>query len=448
MRLLSKIVVLLFINLFGIPNSLTFFRVINMNLLVIFLLCSSVFASETIDQKLSRYIQDFNLIPVAAPGPINKKLFVLGRNLFHEKRLSGNNNISCLECHHPRVMTHDDLPLSLGEGATGIQAGTLMRMQGRGKVLARNTPALFNLHNIYVMFWDGRVELNPVTGLFSTPFPLRQDISVTLTSALAAQAIFPLVDHSEMRGQKGSNPIADAVDEHEAWNLLVEKILQIPDYKKLFSSVFPGEKINIGHFGLALAEFQSQNFFFADTPYDRYIKGSIDALSLKQKLGMDLFFGKGKCGDCHSGEHLSLLDYDGVASPQIGPGRQTGDVYGRFEWDQDESSKYSFRVSPLRNVGLTAPYFHNGSIKKLEGVVEHYDDIKKSLDGFRLVEQLKNYIDPLKDHDHSNNDLRYANLPEDLPLKLFLSEEEKEALVEFMRYGLTDLRLHGNIKTP
>ena len=65
-----------------------------------------------------------------------------------------------MDCHHPRVMTHDALPLSLGEGAKGIQDGTTMRVQGTGKVLARNTPALFNLHNVNVMFWDGRVEPN------------------------------------------------------------------------------------------------------------------------------------------------------------------------------------------------------------------------------------------------------------------------------------------------
>jgi cytochrome c peroxidase len=275
---------------------------------------------------------------------------------------------------------------------------------------------------------------------------LRADIANTLKSALAAQAIFPLVDHDEMRGQKGSNPIANAKDEHEAWDLLVEKILQIKDYKKLFEEVFPDEKINIGHFGEALAEFQSHNFFFSDTPYDRYIKGDKSALTLNQKKGMDVFFNKGKCGDCHQGEHLSLFDFDNVAAPQIGPGKDKGDDYGRYQWDNDENSRYGFRVTPLRNVALTAPYFHSGSLKTIEDVVEHYNDIKKSLDGYKISGQLENYVTPLKDHNHQTNELRLSLLPEDLPLKLNLSQEEKNNLVDFLKFGLTDLRLHGNIK--
>lgn len=402
-------------------------------------------ASENIDERLAGYIKDFNLVTQTKPGERREKLFIIGRRLFHEKALSGNNNIRCEDCHHPRVMTHDGLPLSVGEGSSGIQAAPNLRLQGTGKILARNTPALFNLHNINVMFWDGRVELNPETGLFSTPIPLKPEVAATLKSALAAQAIFPLVDHAEMRGQKGSNSIADAQDEYEAWDLIVERVMNIPGYKELFDEVYPGEKINIGHFGEALAEFQGKAFFFADTPYDRYLQGQIEALTPKQKLGMDVFFNKGKCGDCHNGEHLSALDYDGVGAPQIGPGKKDGEDLGRFYVDNEEGSKYAFRVPPLRNVGLTAPYFHAGTAKSLEDVVEHYDDIKRSLGSFRIMEQMRNYVEPLKDHDHSTNEARYINLPEDLPLTLEFTEEEEEALVDFMRYGLTDYRLHRNL---
>lgn len=404
-----------------------------------------VVAAESIDQKLSGYIQEFNLTPLRAPKSMNQKLFKIGRSLFHERALSGNKNIRCEDCHHPRVGTHDGIPLSVGEGSFGLEHGLSNRVQGTGKVLARNAPALFNLHNVNVMFWDGRVEFFPETKSFFTPVPLRNDVAKTLKSALAAQAIFPIVDHDEMRGQKGTNEIADAKDEYEAWDLVVERVMKLPGYKEAFSEVYPGEKINIGHFGEALAEFQSQAFFFADTPYDRYIQGDLEALTPKQKQGMEIFFNKGKCGDCHNGEHLSALDYDGVGAPQIGPGKQDGDDLGRYQWDGDEGSKYAFRVSPLRNVAVTAPYFHDGSLLTLAEVVEHYDDIKASLENYRvadkIINQLKNYLDPLKDHDQSTNDIRYANLPEDLPLKLHFTEEEEEALVEFMEIGLTDDRL-------
>ena len=130
----------------------------------------SAFTTTPIDERLVGYIQKFNLIPLSAPAARKQKLFILGRDLFHDRRISGNDNISCMDCHHPRVGTADGLPLSLGEGANGLQIGNRKRMQAEGRVLARNTPALFNLHRVNVMFWDGQAyaaatEQNPaITG--------------------------------------------------------------------------------------------------------------------------------------------------------------------------------------------------------------------------------------------------------------------------------------------
>lgn len=408
-------------------------------------LCMPVFAATDIDENLQLYIKEFNLTSVRPPGEMNKQLFHLGRLLFHEKGLSGNDNIRCLDCHHPRLLTHDNIPLALGEGASGFQFGNQIRRQGSGRVIPRNSTALFNLHNVDVMFWDGRVSYNPERRLFMTPVPLRSDIRAVLKSALAAQAIFPMVDHDEMRGQKGSNPIADAKDEHEAWDLIVQKIMSIPEYKKLFEEVFPGEKINIGHFGEALAHFQAQNFALSDTPFDRYLKGNKEALTTKQKLGMDVFFNKGKCGECHHGEHLSSFGFQNAGSPQIGPGKENGDDFGRYQWNKNDSLKYAFRVAPLRNVGVTAPYFHNGAFKTLEEVVDHYADIKGSLENYKF-DQMENYNLKVKDHDHLTNDKRLSHISTKLPLLIQFSKEEKEALVDFLRYGLTDMRLHGSVE--
>lgn len=396
--------------------------------------------AETIDQKLNQYIKNYRLVPQSKPASVNRPLILLGRDLFHETRLSGNNNISCRDCHHPMIMTQEGIPLSLGEGAKGIQARGNNRMQGTARVLPRNSPALLNLHNVNTMFWDGRISYNPETNLFITPIKLKEDVARTLKSALAAQALFPLVDHGEMRGLPGSNPIADARDDYEAWDLILEKILETPGYREKFEAAFPGEKINLGHIGEALAEFQGKNFFFADTPYDRYLEGNIEALSQEAKEGMDLFFGKGKCGECHNGEFLSDMSFKNVASPQIGPGKIDGDDYGRFEWNSKEEDRYAFRVPPLRNVAHTAPYFHNGSMKDLEAVVDHFNDIKFSLENYVLPE-FKNYIDPIKDHDHSTNEKRYVLLPSFLPLSLGLTNEEKGKILIFLREGLTDVRL-------
>ena len=116
----------------------------------------SSFAAEEIDQKLGHYIKIYKLVPQTKPAPVvNRPLILLGRDLFHEVRLSGNNNISCRDCHHPMIMTHEGIPLSLGEGSKGIQARGNLRMQGTARIQPRNSPALLNLHNVNKMFWDG-----------------------------------------------------------------------------------------------------------------------------------------------------------------------------------------------------------------------------------------------------------------------------------------------------
>lgn len=417
-----------------------------------FLAVFSVEAKSNIDQQLSEYISKFNLAPLSKPTNVNRKLFDLGHELFGDKRISGNNNISCHDCHHPRNMTMDGLPLGLGEGSEGIQIAGQLRTQKSGRILGRNTPGLFNLDGVTVMFWDGRVSFNPITKEFSTPVPLKIDVAKTMKSALAAQAIFPMVNHEEMRGQKGSNDIANAANEYEAWDIITKRVMNDPEYRKTFNELYPGETINIGHIGEAIAEFQRAAFAFNDTPYDSYLKGDLTAMNDIQKIGMEVFFNKGKCGECHNGQHLSNFEFHSIGSPQFGPGVQNGDDFGRYQWDQSEGSMYAFRVPPLRNVALTAPYMHNGSFKTLAQVVEHYDMIVESFSEFNLINNWKNYVEKLADHNHDTDELRKASLSKKLSVKLFFEEEEEKALTEFLTTALTDKKLaarelDGNYET-
>jgi cytochrome c peroxidase len=416
-----------------------------MHLLILIFMAFQVHAQPKIDEKLKTYIEKFNLKSISIPEKVDAELFRLGQSLFTDKILSGNNNISCVECHHPRVMTHDNLPLGIGEGAAGIEINGAHRFQKDGKILARNTPALFNLGNVHVMFWDGRVSYNSQQKIFTTPVaelngphPLRTDIASTLKSALAAQALFPMVNHDEMRGAKGSNPIADAKNEIEAWELILEKVLAEKKYQDMLAKVFPGQKMNIGHLGEAIAAFQRQAFSSNDTAYDRYLKGDVDAMTEIQKAGMEVFFNKGRCGSCHSGEHLSNFEYHNIGIPQIGPGKVNGDDFGRFEWSQNLQDTYSFKVPSLRNVVMTAPYMHNGSFKTLAQVIEHYDMIEDSLKDYQLVNNWKNYVDRITGHDHSNDTQRIDLLSTKLTRKLGFTEEEEKALNVFMSTALTD----------
>lgn len=421
-----------------------------MHILLFLVLLSSTLASE-LDQRLQGYIQNFNLSPERDLPPKNGYLLTLGQRLFTTPLLSGNKNIACVHCHHPMVMTHDGMPLSLGEGALGISMNGRTREQGSGKILARNTPALFNLFNVPVMFWDGRVSFDEKNKIFETPLkefngrnPKRKDITSKMTSALAAQAIFPIVDHAEMRGQPGTNKIADAASELEAWDLVIDQLMENDVIKDAFVKAYPNEKINIGHVGEALAHFQTLAFGFIDTPYDRYLEGEISALSDSQKRGMDVFFGKGKCGECHNGEKLSSFGFQNIGVPQIGPGKTNGDDRGRQEVTMNVAP-YTFRVPPLRNVALTAPYMHDGVFANLDEVVTHYENIRHSLFHFRLERTYPNYVEVITDHDHSKDRTRIQHISEKLQLRLVLTEEEKTDLREFLRFGITDVRLHDRV---
>lgn len=419
--------------------------------LVFLFLSVSAFASE-IDLKLQDYVKNFGLRPLPALPARNQALFTLGQRLFMSPLLSGNKNISCAHCHHPGVMTHDALPLGLGEGAMGIQVGQGSRRQLKGKILARNTPALFNLHGVSPLFWDGRVSYDSSTKEFQTPLPdlngphpKRRDITQVMTSALAAQAIFPIVDFAEMRGESGSNKIADAPDEFSAWELVIEQLMEVEIFRESFAKAFPGQKINIGHVGEALAEFQAQAFALNDTPYDRYLKGDKEALSDSQKRGMDVFFNKASCGNCHKGEHLSSFGFENVGIPQIGPGKKDGDDLGRQEFDPS-AGPYQFRVPPLRNSALTAPFMHSGVFQTITEVITHYENVMHSLRHFSWVQEWPNYVEEIEGHDHINDRKRLQTLSPLLQPRIFLSAEEKADLEDFLVFGLTDYRLQRRLR--
>jgi cytochrome c peroxidase len=410
-------------------------------LLSIFLLISTQsFARSTLDSKLQDYIRTFNLKPLSGPGEFNKKLFILGREFFFEKNLSGNKNISCADCHHPRTMTVDKLPLSLGEGAVGIEIVNGGRKQEKGKIIPRNSPALFNLHNQPILFWDGRVGVDLVTGKFTTPSDLPKEFPAVLKNALAAQALFPMLSHEEMRGEVGTNEVANAKSNEEAWDLLFQRILSNESYRSSLSELFSGEKLSIAHVARAIAYFQEQAFFAADTNFDRYLKGDLSALTEVQKIGMDIFFSKGQCGKCHRGEHLTDFSFQNIGVPQIGPGKENGDDFGRYSISGNKEDLYAFRVPGLRNVSMTAPFMHDGAFKTLAQVIEHYDDIEGSLRDYSFVNNYKNYFQQISGSLASTNEDKLQNLSRKLSKRLFFEESEEKALVEFLRGGLTERR--------
>jgi len=410
-----------------------------MNILILFLLTLISFnVGASIDDRLQSYIEKFNLKTIEKPELLNDELFSFGRDLFFNPELSGNRNISCADCHHPQTFTTDKLPLSLGEGATGIETYPGGRKQMMGKIIPRNAPALFNLHNVSSLFWDGRVFWDKRTNEFDAPVVLKKDELSVLKNPLGVQALFPLVSHEEMRGEVGTNEIANAKSEREAWKLIFKRIYENDHYKKSLNNLFPNETHSILHIARAIAHFQEQAFYASESNYDEYLKGDLTAMNDKEKRGMDVFFSKGECWKCHKGEHLSDFSFHNIGVPQIGPGISEGDDKGLFERTKNPAHLYAFRVPPLRNVALTAPYFHNGSMQTLEEVIEHYDEVIVSLNEFTFTGDYPNYVEVIKGPDVKTNENKINSLSFKLRTSLEFTEEEEEDLIYFLRESLTD----------
>ncbi|MFK7871058.1 MAG: cytochrome-c peroxidase, partial [Roseobacter sp.] len=190
----------------------------------------------------------------------------LGQQLFYDTILSGNENISCAHCHHPKFGTGDGLSLGIGEGGQGLGPD---RTPGEGaqqiaKRIPRNAPGLWNLgaREISVMFHDGRLSVSP---LFGNGFnsPAEEWLPTGFNSLLAAQAVFPMVAQFEMAGNPGENEVIGAVHDRidAAWPILAKRVRSVPDYGAAFVAAFDHigapKEVSIVEIANALAAFMA-----------------------------------------------------------------------------------------------------------------------------------------------------------------------------------------------
>ena len=317
----------------------------------------------------------------------------LGQLLFYDKILSGNKNISCGTCHHHRFGTADGLSLGIGEGGVGVGPD---RTAGVGdarikKRIPRNASALWNLGaKIFtVLFHDGRLAIaDDYDNGFNSP--AEEWLPTGLETVLGAQAIFPMTAQFEMAGNPKENEVAGAVHDRidYVWPILAKRVRTIPEYGDLFVASFDtvenADEVTIAHVGEALAAFIAIEFKSNDAPFDDYLKGDVSALTAAQQRGVDLFYGKAGCADCHSGPLLTDQKFHALMVPPFGPGRTrrfdpfVRDV-GRMGETDDLADAYRFRTPSLRNVALTGPYGHNGAFPTLESMVRHHLNPRQSL---------------------------------------------------------------------
>jgi cytochrome c peroxidase len=293
----------------------------------------------------------------------------LGKLLFYETLLSRDRETACATCHSEVWGMSDSLARSVGHGA-GLLAGP--GREGPNN-MRRNAPTLYNLAFRETLFLDGR------------------------TATLEEQALLPMLEADEM-----DRDPADAVAE----------MATIPEYVERFAEAFPDDPaVSVDNMASALSAFQ-RTMISKRSPYDAYLRGDLGAVTDEVIEGMFRFADMG-CDGCHAPplfeserfENRNLPAIDGVVDD------------GRMEVTGLEEDRGKFRVPTLRNAAFTNPYFHDGSMRKLEDAVEHelaQSGMPYTDEDVRLI---KLFIDKAL-RDESREPSRPLSLPSGLPLPL------------------------------
>jgi cytochrome c peroxidase len=268
------------------------------------------------DQGFDYKKQPLGLMPIIWPpdNPYSAQKAYLGRLLYFDTRLSADGTVSCGTCHKPSLAFTDGLAV-----ATGI----------KGQKGTRSSPTVLNRAYSLAQFWDGRA----------------------LT--LEAQVLGPMANPIEM----GNTHMA-----------VVKTLKAVAGYRALFARVFGSDDITVDRVAKAIATFE-RTIQSGNAPYDRYKAGNQNAMTASQIRGMNVFFNKAKCDQCHEGINFTSNSY---ANLGIGMDKPKPDL-GRYEVTKDPKDWGAFKTPTLREIEHTAPYMHDGSLKTLEEVVDFYD---------------------------------------------------------------------------
>ena len=257
-----------------------------------------------------------SVVPAVKGNAVTREKVELGRMLFFEPRLSASHLISCNTCHNLGMGGDDNLETSIGHG---WQKGP------------RNAPTVFNAVFNAAQFWDGRAE------------------------DLKAQA-------------KG--PVQAGVEMNNTPENVEATLKSLGEYVERFTKAFPGEKdpVTFDNMAMAIEAFEA-TLITPGSRFDQYLEGNAGVLTAKEKEGLRLFMDKG-CATCHAGVNLGGEGYYPFGVMEK-PGAEIlpRDDKGRFAVTKTAADNYVFRSAPLRNIELTAPYFHSGKVWSLRQAV-------------------------------------------------------------------------------
>lgn len=265
-------------------------------------------------------------VPVPAENPMTAAKIELGKQLYFDPRLSRSGAISCNSCHNVMAGGDDNRSFSVGF---------------KGQLGGRSAPTVWNSAFQSVQFWDGRA------------------------ATLEEQAKGPMV-----------NPVEMAMENHD---VVISRINRIPGYVTAFKKAFAGEKtISIDLVARAIAAYE-RTLVTPNSAVDRFLKGKKNALPALAVKGLNTFKSVG-CVSCHSGPNFSgpalppgqgfFMKFPTFPNAELESKFGFSKDLGRYEVTKAEADKHMFRVPTLRNVALTAPYFHNGSVQTLPEAVK------------------------------------------------------------------------------
>ncbi|OAI20017.1 MULTISPECIES: cytochrome-c peroxidase [Methylomonas] len=261
-------------------------------------------------------------LPASAPAPENNPTTAekvsLGKMLYHDPRLSSTGTVACASCHNTMLGGEDNRPNSMGvNGQTG----------------GRSAPTVWNAAFNAVQFWDGRA------------------------ASLEEQAAGPVTNPIEM-GMK-------------SWDDVVARLKTIEGYQDAFEKAFGKDSISKDNATKAIAAYE-RTLITPNSAYDKYVEGNTNAMTEQQVRGMKKAVEIG-CTSCHSGPA-----FNGAGMFQKFPVNSNGYFEAQYHFQKDlgraevtksDADKHFWKVPTLRNVALTAPYFHNGSVKTLDRAV-------------------------------------------------------------------------------
>lgn len=256
--------------------------------------------------------------PIQDSVVVDMRKVILGNLLFHDVRLSSDNTVSCASCHGLNTGGVDNKQYSEGVG---------------GQFGGVNAPSVYNAHYNFVQFWDGRA------------------------ATLADQAAGPPLNPVEMA--------------NTSFDEICEKLNADAAFAKAFKEVYP-DGFNQANITDAIQEFE-RTLLTPNSRFDKYLKGDNSAMTAEELTGYDLFK-KYNCATCHVGENMGGQSYEllGIKHDYFADrGTElTVEDNGRFKETNNERDRHRFKVPGLRNVALTAPYFHDGTQATLDEAVK------------------------------------------------------------------------------